>query len=113
MRKVWPYLTQGVLLCLGGLAYFLLSRKLSSVSLENFSEAFETEMNSLKSWKRGVEGELESQFERVRSIAGRIDRAKRKDKEPADGAAAPAETGDPALDEQSQLNALLAKRFHG
>jgi len=112
VRKFLPYLTQGILLCLGGLAYFLLSRKLSSVNSPESLDSFEATMSELKSWKRTVEGELESQFDRVKSIAGRMDRAKRAEKTSQDP---PGDAQEPPgdLDDQGKLNAILAHRFHG
>ena len=110
-----PYLTQGVLLCLGGLGFYLLWRRPFSESSKSMSEDLERELADLKSWKRTVSAELESQFERIRTIAGRVDREKRKQKEaeapPGDAAEAQAEF-DP-LQDQSKLNRILAERFHG
>jgi hypothetical protein len=114
VRKVLPYLTQGLLLCLGGFAFFYLLRKASCSNSPEQSASFETAMGELNRWKRSVDAELESQFDRIRSIAGRVDRSKRKERDP-DGQGEPAapvavEEGDA---EQARLNGILAKRFHG
>jgi len=114
VRKVLPYLTQGLLLCLGGLAFFYLSRKASSGNSQESAAIFENALTEMKSWKRGVDSELESQFDRIRSIAGRVDRSKRREREAeAPGEPAPVEGIDGGDAEQSRLNGLLAKRFHG
>lgn len=112
MRKVLPYLTQGVLLCLGGFAFFYLLRKLSSISSADLSETFENEMEELKKWKRSVDLEVEGQFDRVKSMMGRIDRAKRRDSTSQDPPGSE-ESVPNDLDDQGKLNALMAKRFHG
>jgi hypothetical protein len=112
VRTVLPYLLQGVALCLGGFAFYYLLRKLSQVNSATSSETLEATLAELKSWKRTVNGELESQFERIRTIAGRMDRQNRKEKtsqEPQqEGSGQPND-----LDDQGKLNAILAHRFHG
>lgn len=113
VRKVLPYLTQGVLLCLFGGAFYFLWRRLLSVSSETSSEVFEEKLNDLNSWQRKAEAELATQFDRIRSIAGRVDRSKRKDSAPEGNESGEPELAQGALDEQSRLNALLAKKFHG
>jgi hypothetical protein len=83
------------------------------VSSCDCSERTEQALTELKSWKRAVEGELESQFERIRSIAGRVDRAKRKDREPEPPALEALQGGNENEDEQARLNRILCQRFHG
>lgn len=74
------------------------------------SESIETALNELKSWKRSVDVELESQFDRVKSLAGRVDRAKRQEKTSQDPQeATPTEPGD--LDDQGKFNQLVARRL--
>jgi hypothetical protein len=112
VRRVLPYLTLGVLTCLGGFAYWYLWRKLSSISSPDYCESIENELAELKTWRRTVQSELESQFERIRSIAGRVDRAKRK--EPTSQEAQGEEQTIPHdLDDQGKLNAILARRVFG
>jgi len=114
VRKVLPYLTQGLLLCLGGFAFFYLLRKASCSNSPEQSASFETAMSELNRWKRSVDAELESQFDRIRSIAGRVDRSKRREREAeSPSEPAPVEGIDGGDAEQSRLNGLLAKRFHG
>lgn len=112
VRRLWIYLTAGVLVCLVGFALFYLWRKLSLMSSSAFSETLESELSELKAWKRTAQAELESQFERIRSIAGRVDRAKRREPTSQDGSES---TPDVPLDldDQGKLNALLVKRIHG
>lgn len=113
VRKVLPYLTQGVLLCLFGCGFYFLWRRLLSVNSETSSEAFEERLNDLNSWQRKAEAELATQYDRIRSIAGRVDRAKRKDSSPEGSEPSSVEEVPGAADEQSRLNSLLAKKFHG
>jgi hypothetical protein len=112
MRRVVPYLVDLGVLCLGGLAFFFLSRRLSSVNSSGSSESIDNALADLKAWKRTVSGELESQFERIRTIAGRMDRANRKEKN-APEAQGEAFSGAIDTNDQGKLNAILAERFHG
>lgn len=79
----------------------------------SFAESCEATLKELKSWQRTTEAELESQFERIRSIAGRVDRSKRKEREVGAGENEDVVAPTSAEDEQSRLNQLLAKRLHG
>lgn len=110
VRKVLPYLVQGAVLCLFGFGYWLLSRKLSSVNSPESLDQLETALAELKGWKRTVESELESQFDRIRSVAGRVDRAKRAEKTSQDPPGEAQEAPDD-LNDQGKLNAMLASRM--
>jgi hypothetical protein len=99
-----------VTICLGGFAFWYLWRRLSSASSCNCSERTDECLSELKSWKRAAENELESQFDRIRAIAGRVDRAKRKETSqdpPGDAQSLPHD-----LEDQANLNRILAERFH-
>lgn len=115
MRKVLPYLWLGALSCLCGYAFYYLSRKLSLNSSSALSETFEEEMKELKRWKEGVELQLANQFDRVKSLTGRLDRSKRKDSTSQEGPGSaldgPIDPGD--LDNQATLNRIVAERFLG
>lgn len=114
VRKAWPYILSGVALCLNGLLFWYVSRKLSSSSLNTSSEAVEEAQKDLEAFKRRTELELATAFDRVKSVLGRLDRQKRTEKtseeplpgSPTDGVV----SGD---DEQSRLNRALAHRVHG
>jgi len=112
VRKVLPYLTQGIVACLSGLAFFYLWRKLCSVSSSISSDSTENGLRELEKWKRGTEADLSKLWERVQSALGRLDRAKRSEKasqEPQEGP--PIEALD--LNDQGVLNRVLARKFHG
>jgi len=112
VRKGLPYFLIGTLACLGGFGFFFLLRRLSSIPSESSSDAIETTLLELNKWKRGTETELSTLFDRVKTLAGRADRAKHKEKTSQEGQeSSPAEALD--LDDQGKLNQLLAQRFHG
>jgi len=101
-----------MVLCLFGCAFYYLWRRQSSESSSEWSARLEEQLEELKAFKRTVMNDLESQFDRIRSVAGRVDRAKRKEttsQEPQGEALT-----DPLdLNDQGNLNRLMAKRLYG
>lgn len=97
-----------VLVSLGSLSFFRSSRP-SLTSLKEFSETLEEFRGEFKRFKREIGDEWEAADHRLRSIAGRIDRARRKDakEQPADGEGE--QPGEP-LDEAAINRALLRSR---
>lgn len=112
MAKYLPWILAGGAICLSGLASLFLWRKLSYVSSSASSDSIQQALADLESWQKRTELELGSQFDRVQSVLGRLDRAKRTKKDEAASAG-----GEPAVEagvdmDQSTLNQILAKRFH-
>jgi len=100
----------GGAICLLGFAFFSLSRKLSSMRSITTPEGLSKLQDDLESWQKRTELELDSQFERIRSSLGRLDREKRKRADPAGAAGEVAQ--EDSVDEQGSLNrALAAKLF--
>lgn len=86
---VFLLLSQVALAVLTGYGSSWLSRKRSSASSEAHSDRLEEEF---RAFKRSVMGEWEDFHSKMRSLAGRMDRARRKGREEED----PPENGAPA-----------------
>jgi len=111
MRKVWPHLVYGGAICLLGSACLFLWRKVSSELSSESSDSTPQAPPEWETWKRTVELELAGQFDRVKSLLGRMDRAKRAEK--SEGAPPNSDGVPEAADEQGALNAFLARKIHG
>jgi hypothetical protein len=112
VRRFLPWILLGGVVCLSGFAFWFLSRKQFFQSSSDSSEAIPQALRELNLWKASTEQHLETLFDRVKSVAGRIDRAKRKQSEGAtDDGTPPEEGGAPATDEQGRLNRLVAQRL--
>lgn len=110
MRKVWPHLIYGSAICLLGSACWFLWRRVSSGSSSECSENTPLQLPELERWKRTVELELSAQFDRVKSVLGRLDRQKRTEK--SENGAPPGPEVPTGIDEQGALNQLLARKVH-
>lgn len=107
VRKVWTHLVYGGAICLLGSACWFLWRKASSESSSESSGNTPQVPPEWESWKRATELELAGQFDRVKSLCGRISRDKRSEK-PTEGDHPPGEE-----EEQAALNRMLASKMHG
>lgn len=90
-----------------GSAWFLRSRKPSSAHLEAFSDRLQDEW---RTFRRQMLDEWENNHHKLRSIAGRIDRQQRKEKEnQSEEEASPAAPGAP-MDIAAFNRAMLRSR---
>jgi hypothetical protein len=108
VRKVLPYLLIGISTCLYGCGFYYLWRKLSS---ERSSESFEDMQAAWSNWKTQAEMTLGTVIDRAKSSLGRLDREGRK-KALQDPQQEPPE-GEPEVDDQGKLNAMLARKVYG
>jgi hypothetical protein len=104
----------GGAVCLLGCVSYFLSRRLFSRASSDSSEAIEEALKDLRLWKADTETHLEGLFDRVKSVAGRMDREKRSRKSDQDPQEPTSNGGIDSQDqEQSNLYRLAAKHILG
>lgn len=82
----WIILNVSIGLCAlltGSLSLSLLLKHLSKCSKKRLAENVEEEIAQMRAWQREIEMEWENAYDKLRSIMGRADRAKRTKKEEA------------------------------